>query len=91
MRYFMVSDGNKFHKPGPKPERVKIEDDWENAVKKALEKKRPDDRDVEDVQQMRKCPACDGRGEPRKETPREYPKSPQLFIEGHRRRHAESQ
>ena len=28
-------------KPGPKPDRVKIKGDWEDAVKKALEKKRP--------------------------------------------------
>jgi hypothetical protein len=28
-------------KPGPEPERVKIEGDWEEAVKRALEKKRP--------------------------------------------------
>lgn len=30
-------------KRGPKPERVKIEGDWENAVGKALKKKRPKD------------------------------------------------
>ena len=30
-------------KRGPKPERVKIEGDWENAIDKALEKKRPED------------------------------------------------
>ena len=28
-------------KPGPEPERVKIEGDWEEAVKRALGKKRP--------------------------------------------------
>lgn len=28
-------------KPGPEPERLEIEDEWESAVKKALEKKRP--------------------------------------------------
>ena len=28
-------------KPGPKPETVKIEGDWEDAVGKALAKKRP--------------------------------------------------
>ena len=28
-------------KRGPKPERVKIEGDWEEAVEKALKKKRP--------------------------------------------------
>ena len=27
--------------PGPEPERVKIEGDWEEAVKRALGKKRP--------------------------------------------------
>jgi len=30
-------------KRGPKPETVKIEGAWEDAVKTALEKKRPDD------------------------------------------------
>lgn len=29
-------------KPGPEPERVKTDLDWEDAVKKALEKKRPE-------------------------------------------------
>jgi hypothetical protein len=28
-------------KKGPKPDRVKIDEDWEEAVKKALKKKRP--------------------------------------------------
>jgi hypothetical protein len=28
-------------KPGPKPDRLKIEEDWENAIKKALRKERP--------------------------------------------------
>jgi hypothetical protein len=28
-------------KTGPKPERVKIEGDWENAMSKALKKERP--------------------------------------------------
>jgi hypothetical protein len=28
-------------KPGPEPDRVKIEGDWEEAVKRALGKKRP--------------------------------------------------
>lgn len=28
-------------KPGPKPERVKIDEDWEDAIDKALKKKRP--------------------------------------------------
>jgi len=30
-------------KPGPEPERVKTDLDWEDAVKRALEKKRPED------------------------------------------------
>lgn len=30
-------------KPGPKPDRVKIDEDWEEAVRKALKKKRPKD------------------------------------------------
>ncbi len=42
-------------KRGPKPERVKIDEDWEDAVKTALEKKRPEegwpkDGDVQDDQ-----------------------------------------
>ena len=28
-------------KPGPKPDRVKIDENWEDAVTKALKKKRP--------------------------------------------------
>ena len=28
---------------GPKPDRVKIEGDWEDAIDKALEKKRPNE------------------------------------------------
>ena len=28
-------------KPGPEPDRVKIEGDWEEAMKRALGKKRP--------------------------------------------------
>lgn len=31
----------KDHKRGPKPERVKIEGDWEDAIDTALEKERP--------------------------------------------------
>ncbi len=27
--------------PGPKPERLKLEGDWQQAAKKALKKKRP--------------------------------------------------
>ena len=30
-------------KPGPKEDRVKIDMDWEDAMKKALEKERPKD------------------------------------------------
>lgn len=30
-------------KPGPEPERVKTDLDWEDAVKRALEKKRPEE------------------------------------------------
>lgn len=30
-------------KRGPDPERVKIDEDWEDAVKKALRKKRPEE------------------------------------------------
>jgi hypothetical protein len=30
-------------KPGPEPERLKIEGDWEEAVKRTLAKKRPPD------------------------------------------------
>lgn len=29
--------------PGPKPDLLKIEGDWEEAVKKSLEKKKPED------------------------------------------------
>ncbi len=43
MGFFVVSENKKIHKPGPKPGRVKIDEDWEDAVKKALEKKRPED------------------------------------------------
>ena len=50
----------------------------------------PHDRDLERVDDMRLCPACDGKGEPRKDAQREYPKSLQLFNEGHLRRHAAS-
>lgn len=34
--------GDPHDRPGPKPERVKIEVDWEEAVKKALGKERPE-------------------------------------------------
>ncbi len=34
---------NNENKPGPKPKHVKIEGDWEDAVKKALEKERPEE------------------------------------------------
>ena len=30
-------------KPGPDPDHLEIDDDWESAVKKTLEKKRPAD------------------------------------------------
>jgi len=29
------------HKPGPEPERLKIDGDWKDAVKKALNKPKP--------------------------------------------------
>jgi hypothetical protein len=32
---------SKKKQPGPDPERLKIEGDWEDAVKKAMGKKRP--------------------------------------------------
>ena len=35
----MTSKENQ--KPGPKPDRVKIDENWEDAVKKALDKPRP--------------------------------------------------
>ena len=31
----------KRNKPGPKPDRVKIEGDWMDAIKRAFKKKRP--------------------------------------------------
>lgn len=40
----MTKDGGKGgakSRPGPKPERVKINDDWEKAVKKALKSPPP--------------------------------------------------
>ena len=41
----MVKPGKrpKDQKPGPDPEELKVEGDWEEAVKKALKKKRPKD------------------------------------------------
>jgi hypothetical protein len=38
----MAKDADK-KKPGPDPDHLKLEGDWEDAVKKALEKKRPKD------------------------------------------------
>ena len=43
MEKLMVSKDRKVRKRGPKPERVKIDEGWEDAVKTALEKKRPKD------------------------------------------------
>lgn len=37
----MKSTEHKSGKPGPKPETLKIEGDWKQAVDKALKKKRP--------------------------------------------------
>jgi len=37
----MPSNGPKSAKPGPKPETLKIEGNWKDAVDKALKKKRP--------------------------------------------------
>ena len=37
----MGSGDKKFHQPRLKPERVKIDEDWEDAVDKALRKERP--------------------------------------------------
>jgi len=39
----MKQKNKQKQKPGPTPETVKINDDWENAVGKALQKKRPKD------------------------------------------------
>ena len=50
----------------------------------------PDDSQLERVKEMRLCPACDGLGETSREQPQEYPKSLQLYIVAHLRRHAES-
>ena len=36
-----MNERNK--KTGPKPDRVKVEGDWEAAIGKALKKKRPED------------------------------------------------
>jgi hypothetical protein len=37
-----MTSKQKKTKRGPKPERVKLDEDWEEAVKKALKKKRPE-------------------------------------------------
>lgn len=37
----MASADPKEPKPGPEPERLNIEGDWEEAVKKAMRKKKP--------------------------------------------------
>lgn len=37
----MKEDTEKKRKTGPDPERVKIDDDWESAIGKALRKERP--------------------------------------------------
>lgn len=37
----MAKDADKKKKPGPDPDHLKLEGDWEDAMKKALEKKRP--------------------------------------------------
>lgn len=34
-------DKQKRQRPGPVPERIKLDGDWRNAMKKALKKKRP--------------------------------------------------
>ena len=34
-------------KPGPRPDRLKIDDDFEDALEKALKKKRPEDGNEE--------------------------------------------
>ena len=36
-----MSEKEKKHKTGPAPERVKIDQDWEDAVGDALKKERP--------------------------------------------------
>jgi len=43
-----MSDKNP--RPGPKPDRLKIDGDWEDAVKKALDKRppKPDQSDPEE-------------------------------------------
>ncbi len=34
-------DSKGKEKPGPKPNHLKIDENWENAVKKAVQKKKP--------------------------------------------------
>lgn len=54
------------NKPGPEPDRLQIEGEWEEAVDRALDKKRPvdgwpqkgPDRDTH-KQQARDCPSGD--------------------------------
>lgn len=38
-----MSKGKRHKKRGPSPDRVKIDGDWTEAVKKALQKKRPEE------------------------------------------------
>ncbi|MBB6428464.1 hypothetical protein [Algisphaera agarilytica] len=46
-----MSDEKKESSPGPEADRLKIDEDWESAVQKALNKPKPEEGWPEDVEQ----------------------------------------
>ena len=54
----MNEDGKQPSKPGPEPDRLKIDGDWEDAIKQAIGKPKPPDGwpDQDDKQEDEETP-----------------------------------